>query len=233
MAKITEGHTAVSTSIFESKEVVAGKLLSGKESLYSNISVGSEAVANSRAGVLVGEMKQAVTMHIVNGKEALGNGVTAGRDAVCSHIQGGAKNLSNTRAGAMVGAGVDQTLAATECWVEYFIPEIENEKELFSNLEKEERIVGLPLTRQPKEKVVVDEGSAQGEEELDETLKKCEVSRVDRVYMISRKMKLRMYYRAMQRLQNMQQSSKATLVQLKEAIDLVSRHYQLSNDLFL
>lgn len=223
--KMTESRTALSTRLMEGKEAVTGSFYSGKEVLYSKISAGSEALANSRAGVLVGEGKQAVTTRLVHGKEALGNGIAAGRDVVYSRVQNGADHLANTRAGVMVGAGIDRTLAATESWMDYLIPEVENEKELFTELEREEkRISGLPLTRQPKEEVSAanDDPEQEGNVDEKEGGTKCEVGRVERVYEISRKMKLRMYYRSMQRLQAMQQNCKATLHQLKSTVDLVS-----------
>lgn len=222
--RITDGRTAVSTRLTEGKEAVTGTLYSGKEALYSKISAGSEAVANSRAGVLVSEGKQAITTRFVQGKEALGSGVAAGYNAVYSRIQSGAEHLANTRAGVMVGVGVDRVIDASEGLVDYVIPEMENEKELFSELEKEEkRMAGLPLTRQPKDKEMAasddPEQEEEGEGKVEET--ECEVGRVEHVYKISRKMRLRMYYRSMQRLQAMQQNCQATLHQLKDTVDLL------------
>ena len=223
MTYLSESKEGLATKITESRAAMSTRLMDGKESLYSNISAGSEAMSNSHAGVLIGEVKQAINNRIVQGKETLESGVVTGRDAVYTRIQSGAEFLSSTRAGTLVGSGIECTLAATESWVEYLIPELENEKELFSELVKQEkRIYSLPLTRQPKEKALAADAVLDEEGEVKRLSEEYDANRMERVYMISRKMKLRMYYRSMQRLKNMQQKCQATLQQLKDTVDLVS-----------
>ena len=209
--KITESQTAISTSLLNGKKVVTGRFYSCKEALCSKISAVSEAISNSRVSVLVGEVKEAVSIRFVQGKETLGSGVTAGQNAIQSRIQSGAECLANTRAGVMIGAGIDYTLEATECWVKYHIPELDNEMELFFEQEGK-RKSGFPVS-------VTD---ADLEEEVNDSPVKCEMNRVEHACVIFRKIKLRICYRFMQRLQAMQHYCKTTLQQLKGNVDLVS-----------
>ena len=221
------------TKIGDGKAAVYGSLSSGKDAVSSRMCAGAEAVANSRAGVLCGEGKKAAASYYNQGKDAISTKVAAGRDAVYSTVQYGAETIANTRAGILVGAGVNRTLEATESLVDYLVPEMENEKELFSEFEKEEkRVAGLPLTRQPRETKGENsdedpEKEEESEEMGSEESKKMgsEESRIDRVYKISRKMRLRMFYRAMYRLQGAQQSCRSTLDQLKVTVDLVSCYF--------
>ena len=220
---ISETKDSLVTKITDGKAAVTGTLSSGKDAVYSKITAGADAVANTRAGVLCGEGKKAIATYCAEGKEALGNRMAAGRDAVYSTVQSGAEQLANTRAGILVGAGVDRTLNATESLVDYFVPEMENEKELFSELEKEEkRVVGLPLTRQPRDKGEAISSDDPEEDNEEEKAGPGGESRMDRACKISRKMRLRMFYRAMYRLQTAQQSCQTTLKQLKDTVDLVS-----------
>lgn len=207
--KIVEGQTAISNRISESKETLTDQVTAGKEVIYSKISAGTEAIAKSRPGIAISEGKQAIVCRLVQGKESLGNTVASGRDAVYTKIQAGTEHLANTRAGALVGSGVDRTLSTTEGWVEYLLPEIENEKELMSGCEKE---MGLPLTRSAND----DDPAQEDEEALPVP------SRAERVCTLSQKVKLRMYFHSVRKLQVMQQNCKCTLEQLKQAVDLVS-----------
>lgn len=207
--KISESHTAISARIADGKDSLTGGLNSRKEAVYSKISAGSEAVANSRAGVAVSEGKQAIAHHFAQGKETLGKAIVSGRDAFYTRIQNGAESLANTRAGSLVGSGVDHTLVATENLVEYLLPEIESEQELgeCETKEKDIPMVGLPRTS----------------DDSPVTPSKSEtVGRVERMRTLSCKVKLRMQYHSMQRLQAMQKNCKAALEQLKLTVDLVS-----------
>lgn len=214
--KIIEGRAAIRTRLSTSKDNLANQLASGKEVVCSKVSAGTEAIVNSRAGVAVSEGKQMITCRLAQGKEAVGNTIASGRDAVYTKVQSGTDYLASTRAGSLVGSGVDRTLTTTENWVEYLLPEIENEKELFECEMKEEDVsmVGLPRTRR-----FSDDSPAQ-EEEAD--VEAPAVGRVDRVYSLSHKVKLRMYFHSMQRLQSMQQNCQTTLLHLKQTVDLVS-----------
>ncbi len=205
--KIAEGRAAISTRITQSKDSVSDHITCGKEAVCTKISAGGEVIANSRAGVLVGEGKQALVARLSQGKEALDNSIVYGRDVIYTKISNGADCLANTRAGTLVGSGVNTTLSATESLVDYIIPEIENEKELFTGSEEKESL-----------KSTVDDSPAQE----DETFPEGEIGRIERVCTLSRKVKLRMYYRSMQRLQTMQINCSSTLEQLKAAVDVVS-----------
>lgn len=211
--KIMESRAAVSTRLSESKENLTSQLTSGKEVVYSKLSAGSEAIVKSRAGVAVSEGKQVIACRLAQGKEAIGNTIASSRDAVYTKIHNGAEYLANTRAGCLIGSGVDCTLTTSENWVEYLLPEMENEKELFECEVKEEDVsmVGLPRTRR------FSEDSPAQEDEPEPA-----AGRVERVSTLSRKVKLRMYFHSMQRLQSMQQNCQSTLLHLKQTVDLVS-----------
>lgn len=214
-SKVADGRAAVSTRISESKDAVAARINSGKEAVCATISASKEAIVNSRPGVAVSEGKQAIANHLAQGKASLSSTIASGRDAVYTRLQSGAGHLANTRAGAMVGSGVDCTLSATEGWVEYLLPEVQDEKELLAQ-SAGQQMVGLPLTRCPSE-----DSPAQAEEGEDPP----QASRAERVCTLSRKVKLRMYYHSVSRLHTMQQNCKRTLEQLQQAVDLVSGGY--------
>lgn len=200
--KFVEGRTTIYTRISESKDNLTSYIASSKEAVYSKLSSGANAIANSQAGIAMSERKQAIASHIVQGKEVVGKTISSSRDAVYTKIQSGADSLANTKAGCLVGSGINQTLTATENWVEYLLPEIETEKELLvegENEEKESSVV-QPSNESPKETI----------------------NRVERICSLSQKVKLRMYHRSVQRLQAMQKNCKCTLEQLKQAVDLVS-----------
>lgn len=209
--KIVEGRSTVSARISESKEGLSSCFSSGKEAVYAKFVTGAQAISNSSAGVTVSESKQAIANHLSRGKEVLGNTIAAGCGVVSTKIQSGAELLANTRAGTLVGSGVDSALTTTENWVEYLLPEVVNEDELSvecENQEKEAIAEGLPDADQP-----CDDSPAQEEES---------VGRVERVCSMSRKVKMRLYYRSLQRLQAMQKNCKSTLEQLQQTVDLVS-----------
>ena len=211
--RITEQGDAIRNRLNKSKEAIGDCLSSSRDVVYSKLQSGGEMVANSRAGVLVGEGKQALSIRITQGKDYFSSTLASGRDAVYTKTQSGAEALANTRAGAMVGSGVDTTLSATEGWVDYLLPPEKNELEL---LDEDE--TGTEL----KEKM---NATVEGEEEASKD-KQVEVaappSRVQRVKVISRKVKVRMYYRSLRKLGNIQQQCKSTLEQLRATVDLVS-----------
>ena len=198
--KIVEGRTSVYTHISGSKDSLISCIATGKEAVYSKLSSGADVLVNSQAGIAMSERKQAIASHIAQGKEVVGKTISSGRDAVFVKIQSGMDSLANTKAGCLVGSGIDQTLTATENWVEYLLPE----KELLVEGENESSVLGL---QQPS-----DENPAE-----DET-----TGRVERICSLSQKVKLRMYNRSLQKLQAMQKNCKSTLEQLKQAVDLVS-----------
>ena len=186
----------------EGRDAVYTRLSNGKQTVYTQISDG----------------KQAISTRLNSGKEAVASTIASGKDALYTRLQSGSEALASTRAGAMVGYGVDRTLSATENVVDYLLPSEENEDELLSESEKtektEEPTLYVPRTRQTK-------GEAE-DEEKDEEEEVENPSRFSRVKTISRKVKLRVYYRSLRRLHTVQQQCKSALEQLKLHIDLVS-----------
>ena len=175
--------------------------------------------------------KDAIVSKVSEGKEAVTTRITAGKDALYSSVQSGASAVANTRAGILVGSGLDRTLTATENIVDYFIPAEENEKELLSESVKIKESVEMTtiksteegtVTEEVEEDVVVVE-DCQNCQKCENCLGQVEKSgRIERIKTLSRKVKLRIYYRSMRRLQSVQQQSKSSLEQLKAAVDLVS-----------
>lgn len=214
--KIVEGRAALSTHFTQSKENLSSQYTCGKELVCSKISAGTEAIVKSRAGVAVSQGKQMLTCHLAQGKEAISSTVSSGCGTVYTKIQSGTEYLASTRAGALVGSGVDCSLTATENWMDYIFPEIENENELLECEMKDVPIVGLPHTQQSNE-------NSPAQEEWEEAnVNVHAASRIDRVGTLTRKVKLRMYFHAMQRLQSMQQNCQATILHLRQTVDLVS-----------
>ena len=140
------------------------------------------------------------------GKEAITSSVTVGKDAICTRLQAGSEALSNTRAGHLVGSGVFHTLAVTEMLVDYLLPADENDKELVPESEKE-----VPKSEKEETK----------REEL-KSEEPAPPSTATRVTSISRKLKVRVYYRTLRKLHATQQQCKSALDQLKEHVDVVS-----------
>ena len=201
----------VVTYLSESKEAISTKITDSHTALTGRINDG----------------KDALSAHISSGKEAISSRVSAGKDAIVSKVQSGAAVVANTRAGALVGSGVDHTICATEGIVDYLIPAEENEKELLSESGKtKEEIEMAPLgATSPEASTAASEAEEEVvvTEEVEKEEKEVTTGRVDRIKTISRKVKLRIYYRSMRRLHTVQQQSKSTLEQLKATIDLV-RH---------
>lgn len=213
--KISERSDAIRTRLNKSKEAVGDCLSSGRDAVYSKLHSGSEVIVNSRAGVLASEGKQALSARLTQGKDYLSSTLASGRDAVYTKAQSGAEALANTRAGAMVGSGVDSTLSTTEGWVDYFLPPEKNELELLD----EDTTAGTELKEKTTETTEGEEEGAAKEEEVEVV---AAPGRVQRVRLLSRKVKLRMYYRSLRKLGNIQQQCKSTLEQLRATVDLVS-----------
>ena len=212
--RITEQGDAIRTKLNKSKEAIGDRLSSSRDAVYSKLQSGGEIIANSRAGVLVGEGKQALSTCITQGKDYISSTLASGRDVVYTKAQSGAEALANTRAGAMVGSGVDSTLSATEGWVDYLLPPEKNELQL---LDEDEAEAGTEL----KEKMTATVEGEEGATKEEQVEVPAAPSRVQRVKLISRKVKVRMYYRSLRKLGNIQQQCKSTLEQLRATVDLV------------
>lgn len=132
----------------------------------------------------------------VEGKVAISTRVTVGKDAIYTRLQAGSEAIGNTRAGLLVGCGVGRTLAVTEKVVDYLLPAAESDEENASENEQKEE---PPKSEEP-----------------------APPSAATRVAVISQKLKVRVYYRSLRKLQAVQQQCKAALSQLEEHVHVVS-----------
>jgi hypothetical protein len=165
--------------------------------------------------------KDAITTRLVTGKEAVTTTIQGGKDTLVGYLHAGSEAIANTRPGCLVGSGVNRTLQVTENIVDYLLPEQEEEKERASvDAEEKEVKVEEKVTSEVKGESNGEEVDGEGEEEEEEEAKGGE-SKVTRVKNISRKVKLRVYYRTLRRLDTVQQQCKSTLEQLKMNIDLL------------
>ena len=174
--------------------------------------------------------KEAITSRLANGKGAISTTIQNGKDAVYNRIQSGSEVLANSRAGCLVGQGVDKTLQLTETAVEYLLPRVEEDEGGPQEREGTEMksMVRVEGEESESESSEEEEMEAEGEKEEEEEEqeeggeKGDGVSRTGRVKNLSRKVKLRVYYRTLHRLDSVQQQCKSALEQLKMHIDLVS-----------
>ena len=157
------------------------------------------------------DVKQAVCDRIIDGKQALTSRLSDGKDAVVTQFQAGSEALANTRPGILVGQGVDRTLSATESLVDYLLPPEENEKEIISESEKTE-----------KEQEVLEPPAEGEDEEEEEEEGEAPAGRITRIKKLSRKVKVRVYYRSLRRLYSTQQRVKSTLEELRITVAMVS-----------
>ena len=220
--KISDGSTAVKNRLSEGKEAITSRVTAGKDAVVSTIHSGAETLSQTRVAVLASEGKDAVVAKLSEGKDAVSTRLAHGKDALYSTVQSGVSAVANTRAGALVGSGFDNTLHATEKVIDYLLPAEENEKELLSEAAKEKEPVELATLGSTTESTVPDEVEEDEEIVVKEKVEEEEVGgRVVRIKTLSRKVKLRLYYRSVRHLQNVQQHSKSALEQLKSTIDLV------------
>lgn len=193
-------------SIKKQPSEVVEMLQDGRNAVYTHLSEGKQAVYTR-----ISDGKQAISTRLNIGKEAISSTITSGKDALYTHLQSGSEALANTRAGALVGCGVDHTLSATENVVEYLLPPEENEEELLEPEKTEKELMYyIPRTRQSK-----GEADEEKEGEVENP------GRFTRAKTISRKVKVRVYYRSLRKLHTVQQQCKCALEQLKVHIDLV------------
>ena len=244
--RITKTKDSLNGRIANGRDAISTKVACGKDAVYTRIQTGSDAIANSRAGILVSDGKQALTTGLSKGKDTISSTLASGRDVVYVKVQNGAEAIANTRAGVLVGSGVDRTLSATESVIDYLLPPEENEKELLSEYEKVKEDVEMTTisteqveTPEPSETEIIEEEEEEEEEQEEEEEKEgvvvveCSPGRVQRVRTLSRKVKLRMYYRSMRRLYGVQQQCKSTLEQLRTTVDVVSSGIVVKGDLLV
>lgn len=160
--------------------------------------------------------KDAITTRLATGKEAIATSIHSGKDALVSALQASSDAVANSGPGSLVGSGVNHTLKVTENIVDYLLPDAGEDEGVSFDAGKEEVKV--------ETKTTVDEEASSDEEdgEQEEEKGKDGESNVERVKNISRKVKLRVYYRTLRRLDTVQQQCKSTLEQLKMNVDLVS-----------
>lgn len=207
----------VMTYLTESRDAITSKVTASKDAVVSKIQAGTQSLSQSRVVTLASEGKDVIANKLSQGKQAVTTRLAQGKDALYSSVQSGASAVANTRAGILVGSGVDCTLTATESLVDYLLPAEENEKELLSESMKDKESIEMTTIKSTDESTVSEETE---EDTYSENV--AETGRIDRIKNLSRKVKLRIYYRSMRRLQSVQQQSKTALEQLKTTIDLVS-----------
>ena len=199
LVKLEEKVPSIKTETGEVLEAIGER----KDAVYSCINSG----------------KDAITTRLANGKEAISTSIQSGKNALYNRIQAGSEAIANTRAGCLVGSGVNCTLQATENIVDYLLPEEEGKEGVLFDAQKDEAKIEPKVSSEAKDDDSSSEES-EGEEEDDDM--KTSESRVTRVKNLSRKVKLRIYYRSLRRLDSVQVQCKTALEQLKMHIDLVS-----------
>ena len=165
--------------------------------------------------------KEAITGRLVDGKDAVTTRLTTGKDALVSALHAGTEAVANSGPGALVGSGVGRTLRATESVVDYLLPEKPEDAGASGAGEKDDEVEttgnGGEESSDNEEEGEGGEGEGEGEGEGGK-----EETNVERVKNISRKVKVRVYYRTLRRLDGIQEQCKTTLEHLKTNIDLVS-----------
>ena len=165
----------------------------------------------------ISNKKEALTTRLATGKEAISTSLHSGKDTLVSYIQAGSEAMANSGPGCLVGSSVNRTLQVTENIVDYLLPEPKEEEGVAYDSE---------VKFQAKDDLDGDVSSDEegDEEEEEEEGTEEEVggeSNVEKVKSLSRKVKRRVYYRTLRRLDSVQQQCKATLEQLKTHVDLV------------
>ena len=168
--------------------------------------------------------KKAITGRLANGKEAISTSIHSGKDALVGYIQASSEAIANTGPGCVVGSGVNRTLAVTEDIVDYLLPEGQPRQEKEGDEEEDEEEEEMKVISEAKQDSENEESEGEGEGEGEA---KTGESRVERVKNISRKVKLRVYYRTLRRLDTVQQQCKATLELLKLNVDMVRYTYNV------
>ena len=174
--------------------------------------------------------KEAITGRLVDGKDAVTTRLTTGKDALVSALHAGTEAVANSGPGALVGSGVGRTLRATESVVDYLLPEKPEDAGASGAGEKDDEV---ETTGDGGEESSDNEegeggegegegGEGEGEGGEGEGEGGKEETNVERVKNISRKVKVRVYYRTLRRLDGIQEQCKTTLEHLKTNIDLVS-----------
>ena len=162
--------------------------------------------------------REAIAGRLANGKEAISTTLHSGKEAVVGRIQAGSEAIANSGPGCLVGSGVTRTLQVTENVVDYLLPEEKTTDGKEENTEKEETDGEAKVTSELKDEDI-DSEESEGEEDVKPDASE---SSVERAKNLSRKVKLRIYYRTLRRLDTVQQQCKSTLEQLKLHVDLVS-----------
>ena len=161
----------------------------------------------------INDGKEAITGRLAGGKEAITTRITSGKDALVSCIHASTEAVANSGPGALVGSGVNRTLKVTENIVDYILPEKPGDTAAASPGEEEKEEVELKVSGGGEESSEEEEEEGEGEGEGE--------SSVERVKNISRKVKVRVYYRTLRRLDAIQEQCKTTLEHLRMNINLV------------
>ena len=162
--------------------------------------------------------KEAIAGRLADGKEAVTTRLTTSKDALVSALHAGTEVVANSGPAAFVGSGVGRTLQVTESLVDYLLPEKPEDTTSAGETEKEKEEVELETSA-----VVEDSSDDENEEEEEEGEGEGkEETNAERVKNISRKVKVRVYYRTLRRLDAIQEQCKTMLELLKTNVDLVS-----------
>ena len=160
--------------------------------------------------------KEAIAGRLADGKEAVTTRLTTSKDALVSALHAGTEVVANSGPAAFVGSGVGRTLQVTESLVDYLLPEKPEDTTSAGETEKEEveleTSAAVEDSSDDENEEEEEEGEGEGKEETN----------AERVKNISRKVKVRVYYRTLRRLDAVQEQCKATLELLKTNVDLVS-----------
>ena len=166
------------------------------------------------------EQKKAVYTRISSGKDAITTRLATGKDALVDRLHAGTEAVTKSGPAHLVSSGVNRTLKATENIVDYLLPEKPEDASSSKEKETELKVSGEAEDSSDEEEEEGEEGE-KGEEGKDETS-------AERVKNISRKVKVRVYYRTLHRLDTVQEQCMTTLEHLKTNIDLVSHKLSLN-----
>ena len=159
------------------------------------------------------EQKKAVYTRITSGKEAITTRITSGKDALVEAV-------ANSGPAHLVSGGVNRTLEATENIVNYLLPEKPEDEPTTAGSEGEKTQLKVSEEAEDSSDDEEEEEGEEGEEAKGDEGKA--ETNTERVKNISRKVKVRVYYRTLRRLDTVQEQCKTTLEHLKTNIDLVS-----------
>ena len=133
-------------------------------------------------------------------KQKLSNGYTSGKEYIVGRVTAGSTYIADSRAGQLVGSGVFRALGKADSVVEYVLPEEKEEGEG----EEEQTSPPTPTAAEAPEEVEA-------------------ITNLQLAKKLSRKVRVRVYHKTVNRLHNLQGYYKDLLYLVKSNTDLVSR----------